>query len=79
MLYQEGASCEEGGQRRREPLPARTHSGTKAQKSARVSYGQVTNMTAVATGASKDVETSLLLSRGLVSEYGVTSSSRGVW
>jgi len=40
--------------------------GAEAQKSAQVSYGQVTRMAAVATGASKDVATSLLLSRVVV-------------
>ena len=36
-------------------------------------------MVAVATGASKDVATSLLFSRVAVSAYGVTSTSRAVW
>ena len=36
-------------------------------------------MAVVATGASKDVATSRLLSRVAVSAYGVTSSSRAVW
>jgi len=45
--------------------------GAEAQKS--VSYGQVTSMATVATGASKDVATSLLLPRVAVSAYGVTS------
>jgi len=58
---------------------AQATTGAKAQKSARVSYGQVTSMAAVETGASKDVATSLLLSRVAVSAYGVTSSSRAVW
>jgi len=42
---------------------AQATTGSEAQKSARVSYGQVTSMSAVVTGASKDVATSLLLSR----------------
>ena len=58
---------------------AQATTGAEAQKSARVSYRQVTCMAAVATGASKDVGTSLLLSRVAVSAYGVTSSSRAVW
>jgi len=58
---------------------AQATTGAEAQKSARVSYGQVTSMAAVATGASKDVATSLLLSRVAVSAYGVTLSSRAVW
>jgi len=53
--------------------------GAESQKSAQVSYGQVTSMAAVATGANKDVATSRLLSRVAVSAYGVTSSSRAVW
>jgi len=40
---------------------AQATTGAEAQKSARVSYGQVTSMAAVATGASKDVATSLFL------------------
>jgi len=58
---------------------AQATTGAEAQKLARVSYGQVTSMAAVATGANKDVTTSLLLSRVAVSVYGVTSSSRAVW
>ena len=50
---------------------AQATTGAEAQKS--VSYGQVTSMATVATGASKDVATSLLLSRVAVSAYGVTS------
>ena len=50
---------------------AQTTTGAEAQKS--VSYGQVTRMAIVATGASKDVATSHLLSRVVVSAYGVTS------
>ena len=42
---------------------AQATTGAEAQKSARVSYGQVTSMAAVATGASKYVTTSRLLSR----------------
>ena len=50
---------------------AQATTGAEAQKS--VSYGQVTSMAAVATGASKHVATSLFLSRIAVSAYGVTS------
>jgi len=50
---------------------AQATTGTEAQKS--VSYGQVTSIATVATGARKDVTTTLLLSRVAVSAYGVTS------
>ena len=50
---------------------AQTTTGAEAQKS--VSYGQVTTMANVTTGANKDVTTSLLLSRVALSAYGVTS------
>ena len=50
---------------------AQATTGAEAQKL--VSYGQVTSMVTVATGASQDVGTSLLLSRVAVSAYGVTS------
>ena len=54
-----------------EAASAQATTGTEAQKS--VSYGQVTSMATVATAASKDVATSLLLSRVAVSAYGMTS------
>ena len=58
---------------------AQATTGTESQKSAQVSYGQVTSMAAVATGASKNVANSRLLSRVPVSTYGLTSSLRAVW